>query len=158
MKHYLSSKMTESEFNDNYPVGSAFYYAASKKNGRIIHTKTRTHAWTLGHGDVVVSVDGIAGGVAITHLEPVMPLEHLNALSSIRNGADIYGLGLAQALRGIERDYPSYISICKPMAYNGDGADRMPYFGAIVSGGGAIYLQEMESVYAEKFVAGVFHE
>jgi hypothetical protein len=34
-----------------------------------VQTKTRSEAWALGHGAVVVKVEGRAGGVDITHLE-----------------------------------------------------------------------------------------
>ncbi|MFH8751044.1 hypothetical protein ACH4GK_32115 [Streptomyces rimosus] len=32
-------------------------------------TVTRTPAWTLGHGAAVVSVEGYAGGICLTHID-----------------------------------------------------------------------------------------
>lgn len=36
-----------------------------------LETVTRTPAWTLGHGAAVVSVEGYAGGIALTHIDVV---------------------------------------------------------------------------------------
>ena len=34
-----------------------------------LDTVTRTPAWILGHGDPVVSVEGYAGGICLTHID-----------------------------------------------------------------------------------------
>ena len=62
-------KTTAEQFNTAWPVGSAFMYH-SRKDGSGVAVTTRSEAWTLGHGSVVVSVTGISGGVDITHLKP----------------------------------------------------------------------------------------
>ncbi|MFD7661007.1 hypothetical protein [Streptomyces sp. NPDC059788] len=36
---------------------------------RRLVTVTRTPAWTLGHGAAVVSVEGYAGGICLTHID-----------------------------------------------------------------------------------------
>lgn len=65
-------KMSAAEFNAKFPVGTEFDYY-SVRGGREVcepfQTKTRSEAWTLGHGAVVVACDGKAGGLDITHLK-----------------------------------------------------------------------------------------
>ncbi|NRN26727.1 hypothetical protein [Photorhabdus heterorhabditis] len=143
MNHYLSSKMTVKEFNKKYPIGSEFYYSSLIGKDSIRHVVTRSAAWKLGHGDIVVSVEGMTGGVNITHLEPIMVDVQVEALAGVTNGADIYSYPLAIQLRAIERDFPSYILICEPQVYNGDGTDTMPYFGAITTLEGNRYLNQL---------------
>lgn len=70
--------MKAEEFNAAYPVGTKVtYYPLRGENDELVKndpdhpplsTKTRTEAWTLGHGAVVVSVEGKSGGVSIEHL------------------------------------------------------------------------------------------
>lgn len=36
-----------------------------------LETTTRTPAWTLGHGEPVVSVEGYAGGICLSHVDVV---------------------------------------------------------------------------------------
>ena len=62
-------KMTAEQFNAVFSTGSAFVYH-SCKDGAGVPVTTRSDAWTLGHGAVVVSVTGVSGGVDITHLKP----------------------------------------------------------------------------------------
>ncbi len=62
-------KMTAEQFNAAYSTGSAFIYH-SRKNGAGVAVTTRSEAWSLGHGAVVVSVTSVTGGVDITHLKP----------------------------------------------------------------------------------------
>lgn len=62
-------KMTAEQFNAAYSTGSAFIYH-SRKEGAGVAVTTRSTAWSLGHGAVVVSVTGVSGGVDITHLKP----------------------------------------------------------------------------------------
>lgn len=75
--------------------------------------------------------------------------EEANAILAIKGGADIYDYGLALTLRGIQRrglpvvDYKTdpnaervpgaLFDITEPKTYKGDGADRVPYFGAIAT-------------------------
>lgn len=71
------------------------------------------------------------------------------ALINIRNGCDVYSIGLARTLRLMQRrglpvnDYKSnpqatptdgaLFDITEPKAYAGDGSDQVPYFGAIAT-------------------------
>ncbi|HEI9782010.1 TPA: hypothetical protein SLN38_001419 [Serratia marcescens] len=66
----------------------------------------------------------------------------INALEGIRGGADIYSRHLAMQLREIEKLHPEYITICKPQAYSGDGADQTPFFGAITTMAGNNFLDK----------------
>jgi hypothetical protein len=65
------------EWNARYPVGTPVtaYPLTRPEDGfpsyfMQLDTVTRTPAWTLGHGDPVVSVDGYAGGICLTHVDP----------------------------------------------------------------------------------------
>lgn len=64
------------EFNRRYPVGTpviAFPLTRPEDNDphffKQLETVTRTPAWILGHGDPVVSVEGYAGGICLTHVD-----------------------------------------------------------------------------------------
>lgn len=58
------------EFNRRVPVGTRVRFWRLRKPWREpVDTRTRSRAWALGHGDGVVMVDGVAGGVAISHVE-----------------------------------------------------------------------------------------
>ncbi|GFH34349.1 hypothetical protein [Streptomyces pacificus] len=80
------------EFNRRFPVGTpvvaypgirpehpvAVAYQKRAAGGRTysdtdpckrLETVTRTPAWILGHGDPVVSVEGYAGGICLTHVD-----------------------------------------------------------------------------------------
>ena len=61
--------MKEKDFNEKYPVGSPVYFYPIALEDERIETKTRTPAWALGSGHVVVSVEGRSGGVSINHIE-----------------------------------------------------------------------------------------
>lgn len=61
--------MTAEQFNQKYPIGTAFKYYPIKGLPDFDETATRSEAWALGHGDVVVKVEGRTGGVLIEHLE-----------------------------------------------------------------------------------------
>lgn len=87
--------MTADEFNALYPVGTSVVAypfvrpehpvavafrkaAAAGRRGdaeldpcKRLDTVTRTPAWTLGHGEPVVSVVGYAGGICLTHIDVV---------------------------------------------------------------------------------------
>lgn len=57
-------------FNELYPIGSAFLYFPRMGVPDAIEVVTCSEAWELGHGEAVVRVSGIAGGVAVAHLTP----------------------------------------------------------------------------------------
>ena len=60
--------MTVTQWNDRYPIGTPVRYFPIKGQPECRHTKTRSEAWALGHGAIVVKVEGQAGGVSIDHL------------------------------------------------------------------------------------------
>lgn len=80
------------DFNDNYPIGTpvvaypsirpehpvALEYQKRLRKGHTfeitdpckrLDTVTRTPAWILGHGEPVVSVEGYAGGICLSHID-----------------------------------------------------------------------------------------
>lgn len=61
--------MNADEFNSRFPVGTPVVAYPGARNGKGLITRTRTPAWELGHGEPVVSVDGHAGGIALTHVD-----------------------------------------------------------------------------------------
>jgi len=63
--HGLSSAEA---FNEHVPVGTAVRYFPIRGAFDHVETRTRSDAWTLGHGAVVVAIEGKAGGVLIDHL------------------------------------------------------------------------------------------
>jgi hypothetical protein len=65
--HLLTAKM----FNEAYPRGTVFRYYSVRGDEDFVETKTRSAAWELGHGEPVVLIEGIAGGVCIGHLRHV---------------------------------------------------------------------------------------
>jgi len=66
--------------------------------------------------------------------------EQLQAMRLVKRGADVYASDIAGTLREIEREHPGLVDIGKPRMYAGDGADQVPYFGAICTPAGIIAL------------------
>lgn len=60
--------MTADEFNAAYPVGTRVLAFPGTQEGLALHTRTRTRAWNI-IDRPVVSVEGYAGCVALTHIE-----------------------------------------------------------------------------------------
>ncbi|MFI5992405.1 hypothetical protein ACIBAC_11210 [Streptomyces sp. NPDC051362] len=61
--------MNAETFNSRFPIGTpVFAYPATRDDEALI-SRTRTPAWELGHGEPVVSVDGYAGGICLTHVD-----------------------------------------------------------------------------------------
>ncbi|EMB6558640.1 hypothetical protein AB8896_05265 [Yersinia enterocolitica] len=107
MSHFLKGLSAE-RFNQKYPVGSSFKYFPIMGIPDSVDVVTRTEAWTLGHGAVVVSVSGRAGGVSIEHLKPaviadsslqVLSTEYLKEI--INSPANELMLALATELRSL---------------------------------------------------------
>ncbi|MFD8820819.1 hypothetical protein ACFV1C_00370 [Streptomyces sp. NPDC059605] len=63
--------MTADEWNRLYPVGTPVLAYPLTRDDEPLDTATRTPAWTLGHGEPVVSVEGYAGGICLTHVDPI---------------------------------------------------------------------------------------
>ncbi|MGW0821785.1 hypothetical protein [Streptomyces sp. NPDC002845] len=68
--------MDAEQFNARYPVGTPVtaYPGVRPEDfptmARRLDTRTRSAAWELGHGEPVVKVEGCAGGIALTHIDP----------------------------------------------------------------------------------------
>ncbi|MCF2531732.1 hypothetical protein [Yinghuangia soli] len=62
--------MTADQWNTHHPVGTPVHAWLGRRDEAPLVTRTRSDAWNLGHGEPVVSVDGYAGGIALTHIEP----------------------------------------------------------------------------------------
>lgn len=63
-------EMIASEFALRAPIGTPCLYFPVKPFDRkeAVSTKIRSTPWVLGHGAVVVAIEGKAGGVSIEHL------------------------------------------------------------------------------------------
>ncbi|HHL2709900.1 TPA: hypothetical protein ACQ39K_001399 [Yersinia enterocolitica] len=81
MSHFLKG-LSADTFNQKYPVGSRFHYFSVKGIPDSVEVVTRTEAWALGHGAVVVSVNGRAGGLHIEHMKPVAVNKNIEGLIS----------------------------------------------------------------------------
>lgn len=63
------TKMTAEQASKMFPVGTKVKYFPISNEDKFEETEIRSKAWALGHGELVIKVDGRAGGVAISHLE-----------------------------------------------------------------------------------------
>jgi len=77
-------------------------------------------------------------------IEKLTPAQ-VEAMAGAANGADIYSPRLAADLRKAQSACPDLIAITNPQAYEGDGTDRMPYFGAILTDLGRQFIKEVET-------------
>lgn len=63
--------------------------------------------------------------------------DQAHAILAVKGGADVYGFGIAKALREVQRAYPrahkKFFHIVSAMNAPKDGAKRQPYFGAIAT-------------------------
>ncbi|MFE3202162.1 hypothetical protein [Embleya sp. NPDC059237] len=62
-------------WNAHHPVGALVHAWPGSRDTEPVTTRTRTPAWTLGHGTAVVSVDGYAGGISLGHIEAREPAD-----------------------------------------------------------------------------------
>jgi hypothetical protein len=60
--------------------------------------------------------------------------EHENALWAVRNGGDIFSLSTAMLLRDCQEE--GLVTIGAAMGKYGDGTNREPYFGAMITAKG----------------------
>lgn len=63
---------TAEQWNADHPVGTAVrYWPIYPPIAGVppVDTRTRSEAWALGHGAVVVKIEGRTGGVALSHVE-----------------------------------------------------------------------------------------
>lgn len=63
--------LSANEFNRRFPIGTVVDYTPIIGGRERRRTRTRSTAWALGHGAVVVMVEGFIGGVAIEALHIV---------------------------------------------------------------------------------------
>jgi len=71
-----SEEMTAEQWNSLVPVGTPVVAYPGVRPDDFpgvdltrLDTVTRSRAWELGHGQPVVSVEGYAGGIALTHVD-----------------------------------------------------------------------------------------
>lgn len=69
MEADMETRLNDAEMR--FPVGRAvrFYPVAGEAHSET--TKIRSKPWALGHGTIVVAVDGRRGGVLVSHLEVI---------------------------------------------------------------------------------------
>lgn len=68
----MSDTISADEWNALHAVGTHVRYypvLPTILSAPPVDSKTRSEAWTLGHGAVVVSIEGKSGGVLISHLQ-----------------------------------------------------------------------------------------
>ncbi|MEN0626043.1 hypothetical protein AAIG33_01215 [Phytobacter ursingii] len=70
MKNLLRN-VTASAFNRRYPVGSRFIYHPIPGMPEREEVVTRSAAWHLHKGRLVVRVEGKIGGISVSRLEPL---------------------------------------------------------------------------------------
>lgn len=56
-------------WNSQYPVGTPVIVI--QDDGSRVKSKTRSAAWTLGHGEAVVSYEGRSGGYLLSRVIPI---------------------------------------------------------------------------------------
>ena len=59
-----------------FPLGSRVIYTPVKGVAKCEDTVVRSAPWALGHGEIVLKIEGRAGGVSIKHLAKVVPPRH----------------------------------------------------------------------------------
>jgi len=70
----VSSESAEiDQFNERVPVGTPVLFWPGVREGAGRESATRSAAWTLGGHTAVVLVEGYAGGIALTHVMPILP-------------------------------------------------------------------------------------
>lgn len=65
--------LTVEQWNAQHPIGTLVLAWPGTRDAEPLVTMTRSAAWPLGHGEPVVAVEGKAGGIALTHVEPRGP-------------------------------------------------------------------------------------
>lgn len=96
------------DFNQVAPVGTPVRYYSVLYDGekpdpaKACVTKTRSAAWLMGGHSPVVLVDGVSGGVALTHVELIDDCPSL-----VRVGADVIGFtaGEPPTINGVKIEH-----------------------------------------------------
>ena len=68
--------------------------------------------------------------------------EHLEAMESVREGADVRSYLLAKTLRKVEAANPEYIWIGELAGHYPDVMEKLPYFGCILTEKGRAFIAE----------------
>jgi hypothetical protein len=66
-----TGELTAAEWNALHPIGTAVTAYPGVRGENPLTTRTRSTSWTLSGHTPVVLVDGHAGGIALTHVDPV---------------------------------------------------------------------------------------
>ncbi|EHT03181.1 TPA: hypothetical protein MAQ46_003928 [Klebsiella pneumoniae] len=69
MKNLLRN-MTASNFNRRFPVGTRFKYYPVPGIPDWCYVTTRSEAWHVKSGRLVVRIEGMIGGLSVNRLEP----------------------------------------------------------------------------------------
>ena len=59
-------------WNATVPIGTPVRYWPTADAPEVRVSRTHSEAWTLGDGTAVVKIEGMTGGVALTHVSTVM--------------------------------------------------------------------------------------
>jgi hypothetical protein len=65
------------------------------------------------------------------------------AMSAVAYGADVYSYSIALRLREVQRTHPDLIDIGPAMGAPQNGAERQPYFGAILTAAGRMAIARL---------------
>ena len=57
------------EAQEKFPVGTKVKFFPIAREPQFELSEIRSECWALGHGQVVVAINGRAGGVAVEHLQ-----------------------------------------------------------------------------------------
>ena len=60
---------TAEQWNQSHKVGAGVL--VKMDDGRLWHTRTRSEAWELGHGQPVVMLEGKSGGYDLSRIKPM---------------------------------------------------------------------------------------
>jgi hypothetical protein len=92
--------LTVAQFNRFVPVGTPVRYYPVSGDSRYVETRTRSEAWALGCDHVVAKVEGIAGGVHVTHLE-LREVTRAKVTSNVQQG------------RAVMSEAEQYAALCR---------------------------------------------
>ncbi|EMF8441104.1 TPA: hypothetical protein ACOEEB_003664 [Enterobacter asburiae] len=67
----LLRNMTAKAFNQRFPVGSRFWYHLVPGMSERETVITRSTAWHMRNGRLVVRVEGKIGGISVSKMEPL---------------------------------------------------------------------------------------
>lgn len=125
--------MTADEWNAAFPVGTQVVAYPLTRDDAPLYTYTRSAAWTLGHGAAVVKVEGYAGGILLSHVDPApdgweLTRESLNRIDVAVDRDGVFAKGYYQPVDGRTAvvglrigEKPGHV-----VAYYGDRVVRRP--------------------------------